>query len=224
MASVCQEGAGSWGWHHPALPTGKWFQTCDLFLHWRATCASSSDEPPDYVTHPCEQGELLTLQVVVQVPLILGLREMTAGKVTGPAGSSGVLGSQAFRLDFKCALGNSLNLCDICFVPHMFKSVSPESTAELLCVCVCVCVSVHTHIVSHVRLFVTPWTVVMGTIASLHCSWDSPGKNTGVGCHALLQGIFPAQGLNPYLLHWQLGSLPRATWEALLQSLDLHNP
>ena len=33
---------------------------------------------------------------------------------------------------------------------------------------------------------------------------DSPGKNTGVGCHALLQGIFPTQGLNPGLLHgWQ---------------------
>ena len=30
---------------------------------------------------------------------------------------------------------------------------------------------------------------------------DSPGKNTGVGCHALLQGIFPIQGLNPGLLH-----------------------
>ena len=45
----------------------------------------------------------------------------------------------------------------------------------------------------------------------LLCPWDSPGKNTGVGCHALLQGIFPTQGLNPYLLclrHWQAGSLP----------------
>ena len=30
---------------------------------------------------------------------------------------------------------------------------------------------------------------------------DSPGKNTGVGCHALLQGIFPTQGSNPSLLH-----------------------
>ena len=28
---------------------------------------------------------------------------------------------------------------------------------------------------------------------------DSPGKNTGVGCHALSQGIFPTQGLNPGL-------------------------
>ena len=30
---------------------------------------------------------------------------------------------------------------------------------------------------------------------------DSPGKNTGVGCHALLPRIFPTQGLNPDLLH-----------------------
>ena len=30
---------------------------------------------------------------------------------------------------------------------------------------------------------------------------DSPGKNIGVGCHALLQGIFPTHGLNPGLPH-----------------------
>ena len=35
--------------------------------------------------------------------------------------------------------------------------------------------------------------------SSLH--GDSPGKNTGVGCHALLKGIFPIQGSNPGLLH-----------------------
>ena len=62
-------------------------------------------------------------------------------------------------------------------------------------------------------------------------SWDSlyyrlPGssalefssKNTGVGRHFLLQGIFPTQGLNPgllCLLHWQVDSLSSATWEAL---------
>ena len=32
---------------------------------------------------------------------------------------------------------------------------------------------------------------------------DSPGKNTRVGCHDLLQGIFPTQGWNPGLLHWR---------------------
>ena len=49
------------------------------------------------------------------------------------------------------------------------------------------------------------------TIARLLCPWASPGKNTGVVCHALLQGIFPTQGLNPCLLcllHCQAGSLP----------------
>ena len=36
---------------------------------------------------------------------------------------------------------------------------------------------------------------------------DFPGKNTGMGCHFLLQGIFPAQGSNPRLLHLlQIGS------------------
>ena len=42
----------------------------------------------------------------------------------------------------------------------------------------------------------------------LLCPWDSPGKNTGVGCHAFLQGIFQTQGLNLGLMHWQAGSLP----------------
>ena len=36
-------------------------------------------------------------------------------------------------------------------------------------------------------------------VSSIH--WDSPGKNTGVDCLALLQGIFPSQGSNPGLPH-----------------------
>ena len=35
----------------------------------------------------------------------------------------------------------------------------------------------------------------------LLCLWEFPGKNTGVGCHFLLQGIFHTHGLNPGLLH-----------------------
>ena len=37
----------------------------------------------------------------------------------------------------------------------------------------------------------------------LLCPWNSPGKNTGVGDHSLLQGIFLTQGSNPGLLHWR---------------------
>ena len=33
----------------------------------------------------------------------------------------------------------------------------------------------------------------------LLCPWNSPGKNSGMGCHSLLQGIFLTQGLNPCL-------------------------
>ena len=45
---------------------------------------------------------------------------------------------------------------------------------------------------------------------------DSPGKNTGVGCHALLQGIFLTQGLNPHLLHCRQILYHWATKEAPL--------
>ena len=59
---------------------------------------------------------------------------------------------------------------------------------------------------SRVLFFATPWTVARQAL----CPWDFPGKNTGVGCHFLLQGIFPTQKLNLcllYLLQWQAGSL-----------------
>ena len=39
--------------------------------------------------------------------------------------------------------------------------------------------------------------------ARLLCPWGSPGKNTGVGCHSLLQGVFLTQGLNLGLLHYR---------------------
>ena len=38
--------------------------------------------------------------------------------------------------------------------------------------------------------------------------WDFPGENTGVGCHFLLQGIFPTQTAKLDLLHGQVDSLP----------------
>ena len=42
----------------------------------------------------------------------------------------------------------------------------------------------------------------------LFCLWDSPGKNTGVGCHALLQRIFPTPGIKPRSPTLQADSLP----------------
>ena len=61
---------------------------------------------------------------------------------------------------------------------------------------------------------------------SLLCPWDSPGKNTGMGCHALLQRIFLTQGSNPPDPGIEPESLPSpalaggfftnsAMWEAL---------
>ena len=52
----------------------------------------------------------------------------------------------------------------------------------------------------------------------LICPWNFPGKNTGVGCHFLFQGIFLTQGLNLHLLHWQ------ASWNAKDILLNFSKP
>ena len=52
--------------------------------------------------------------------------------------------------------------------------------------------------------FATPWTVAHQAPLSM----GFPGKNTGLGCHFLQQGIFLIQGLNLHLLLWQADSLP----------------
>ena len=60
-----------------------------------------------------------------------------------------------------------------------------------------VTISVKCELPSCVWLFVTLWLEP----ARLLCPWDSPGKNTRVCCHFLLQAIFLTQGSNPGLLH-----------------------
>ena len=62
---------------------------------------------------------------------------------------------------------------------------------------------------SCVQLFAAPWTAACQAPLSM----DSPGKNTGVDCHILLQGILLTQGSNMHLLcllRWQAASLPLA--------------
>ena len=66
------------------------------------------------------------------------------------------------------------------------------------------CQAVVVQSLSHVQLFAIPWAVA----CQAAMAWDFPSKNTGVDCHVLLQGIFPNQGSNPHLLHWQVDSLP----------------
>ena len=61
----------------------------------------------------------------------------------------------------------------------------------------------------------------------LFCSWGSPGKDMGEGCHALFQGIFPTQGLNLcllYLLHLTGRFFTIiATWEAPISPISIPN-
>ena len=61
------------------------------------------------------------------------------------------------------------------------------------------CSKVKVKSLSHVQLFATPWTVAHQTPPSMGFSRQKYCKSTGVGCHFLLQGIFPTQGSNPGL-------------------------
>ena len=74
-----------------------------------------------------------------------------------------------------------------------YEAVFCNSWADLNKV---VCVLCELSHFSHAQVFLTAWTVAPRPL----CPRESPGKNTGVGCHALLQGIFPTQGLNLHLL------------------------
>ena len=93
----------------------------------------------------------------------------------------------------------------------------------LVVITVCVC--------SVVQSSLTVCDPINRSPPRLLCLWDSPGKNTGVGCHFLLQGIFPTQGSNPSLLsllhcrcilyHWAIGASSSYYYYYYLRSLKL---
>ena len=96
----------------------------------------------------------------------------------------------------------------------MCKSLRPHLSMAVCYACVC----------SVVSDSLQPYSLEPARVL---CPWDSPGNNTGVGCHFLLQGIFLTQGSSPsllHLLHWQMYSLPLvppgkpSSWEIILVS------
>ena len=93
-------------------------------------------------------------------------------------------------LHFSFSLVLGRNQVTSCFTFYLLKLIVKYVMCVCLCVCVCVCDSF---------LVISNLCDPMDSTRLL-CSWDSPGKNTGVGCHSLLQGIFPTQRLNPGLL------------------------
>ena len=74
----------------------------------------------------------------------------------------------------------------------LWASFILNTLPNLVLVCVCVCVQSYTVMFDSLQ----PQELQLTRIL---CPGDSPGKNTRVGCHALLQGIFPTQRLNLHL-------------------------
>ena len=83
-------------------------------------------------------------------------------------------------------------------LPHLDHNLSSLSFSVVLwhlCL-VCMCVLSHSVVSDSLQ----PHGLKP---ARLLCPWNSPGKNSGVGCYFLLQGILPTQGLNPGLLYFR---------------------
>ena len=122
---------------------------------------------------------------------LLGLSRYLSGRPLGASGAGGALASpvSAFRPPgaFLCTA----------LIPRRLTHADCISWAAG-CVCACpiteLCLTL-----CDPRDCSPPGSSVRG---------DFPGKNTGVGCHFLLQEIFLTQGSNLRLLHWQVGSLP----------------
>ena len=93
--------------------------------------------------------------------------------------------SESIRLDFKEHNGTSA-------VPEINNKILTTQSAYLS-VSFSVVNSLQLHRLQRLRLL---------------CPWDFPGKNTGVGCHFLLHGIFLNQGSSLYFQHWQADSFP----------------
>ena len=136
---------------------------------------------PVFLGFPCGSADKESTCNVGDLGLIPGL-----GRSPGEANS--------YPLQY-----SGLEISMDCIVHGVAKSRTQLSNFKKKeCVCVSLAVS---------NSFATPWIVAHQVL----CPWNSPGKNTGVGFHFLLQGIFPAQGLNPHLLclrHCQVDSLP----------------
>ena len=74
-----------------------------------------------------------------------------------------------------------------------------------MCMYVCMYTHTHTHTVLCLvaKLCLTLCDPLDCSLLGSSVHGDSPGNNTGVGCHAVLQGIFPTQGSNPGLPHYR---------------------
>ena len=102
---------------------------------------------------------------------------------------------KSFRI--QCKLQAQMGFLKESNLPLLFFKVIRSSSFVLMCACL---------VASVVSDSLRPYRLQP---TKLLCLCVSPGKNTGVDCYALLQGIFPTQGSNPRLLrflHWQAGS------------------
>ena len=131
-----------------------------------------------------------------------GLQELVMDREAWHATVHGITKSQTWLSDWtKLNWGKEINV-------SKFSAVAFIDVLNIVCVsCSVMSDCLQTHELCPTRLL---------------CPWDFPGKNTGLGSHALLQGIFPTQGSDPRLLHprWVLYRWATRKWKVKVKSLS----
>ena len=133
--------------------------------------------------------------VICKTPLDRGRTLHKAGEVQGPQLWHSHLGTQAYLGSFACEQLSCVSFSAWIF--HMlFVPAEPNlnQTTYMPCSVAKSCPSLCDPMDSNPP--------------GLLCPWGFSDKNTEVGCHFLLQGIFPDEILNPCFPHWQVDSLP----------------
>ena len=133
-------------------------------------------------------------------PLVSACNSGGPGSIPGLERSPGEGNGNRKESDMTEQLGfHFLSLCRILSALSRWQILYPHTLAD--------CFISVTRLFSH--LVMSDSLQLHGLwLARLLCPWNSPGKNPGVSCHFLCQGIFLTQGSNACLLHWQAGSLP----------------
>ena len=134
----------------------------------------------------CPQGDVCSRNSEMERPVLLYAGTVTSGNY-GP--SSEELGCA--RASHNCTfLSKSLHFSGPHFVICETEKMIPTMTVyELKVLIAQSCLTLQSCGLEPTRLL---------------CLWDSPGKNTGVGCHSLIQMVFPTQAWNSGLLHCRL--------------------
>ena len=142
--------------------------------------------------------------------------------IYGQVQKSFILSNQAVKVTQSCPL--QAKILELIAVPFSRGFFQPRDQTQVSCIA---CRFFTSWVTREAPFSQSETSLVMSdSLYSMDCSpWNSPGQNTGVNSHSLLQGIFPTQGLNQgsriagrFFTSWASSEIQKPSLWALSQS------